>query len=407
MLTPSIGTTRVYRLLIPACRSATWIIVLQWAASVVIAQPLPADGDPLSEPLALAVRKMKGALSGVNAGADAHKAISAAVDGDSVTIRKIRDKLNIDDKARVALVALEVLGDPERDIIEPFTLLKYTFTVDRASHAMIPIADNRPTTRLIEKLKLELEFQPEAAPLTGHAIHFGLAVQLLRTAATNGSVVLADDVLFSRSQDPAMMERPAFSRLGSWTLLSYNDAVSERYSRVPYSVFVQKLLGQATETPVFCSGLWQDLLPYAEQLAPTSQQSWTWVYESIAKGFEAKRRYASGAFIRIIAANQKADHCFAVLLAALKRIPATDTVASRNIAIAYGYLVEALVHSGQDVTADRPDHRQITDLLASRLDARDMKSLVATRTAPRKSRPSNRRARKRQFPCGKSSVPEL
>lgn len=379
------GKRRAPKSLLLGVRNFVIILNLLGWAPVVVAQSQQDEGNAaLAAPLRLAEVQIKSEFKKAGAGKEASAGISAVIKGDVVTVRRVRDALGIDDKARVAMGALEVLADPQQDTIEPYTRVKYTFMVDRESHAMISTPDSRPTNKLIEKLKLELQFQPDAAALTGQAIHYGLATQLLRTAAArDGSVVLADDVLFSRGRDPYLMERPPFSGQGSWTLLSFNQTVSDKYNHLPYSVFLQTLIAQAKSTPVFSGGLWHDLLPYAENLSPGSQKAWGPVYVSVAEGFEGKRRYASGAFIRIVAANQKVDDCYPILLAALKSFPANDIAANRNIAIAYGYLVEMQVHFGKNVVTDRADHRDITTILASRLNEREMKNVIATRTAPR------------------------
>jgi hypothetical protein len=352
------------------------------------AQDRPAKGiDALSAARLLAVRLAQAEFTRAGSGAAASNGIVAAAKGDAPGIRGSRDELDIDDPGRVAMGALQVLTDPEQGMIEPYTRLKYNFSVDRQSHALMPTPDSRPTTRLMAKLRLELQFQPNAAVLTGHAIHYGLALQLLsQAAANNGSVVLADDVLFSRGNNPNSdgYLQPSFSAVSApWTLLSVNPAVSGKYSRLPYVVFLQTLINKTKRSPLFCSGIWQDLLPYAEELSPDSRRAWIPVYLAVAEDFETRRRYASGAFIRIFAAGQRPDDCYAVLIKALKSASETDKTANRAVAIAYGYLLEAQIHFGKDVSADRPQHLEITKLLTARLDKREMESVLATRSAPK------------------------
>ena len=192
------------------------------------------------------------------------------------------------DMVQEALLLLE----PAVDMMDPFGCIAYTLDYDQISTGFLPNGSSGPVAPVIDRLTELSKEEPTRCRVIADTVWFACVAQLMETVASGGSVIVADDVLYSKkiahSNAPTPLAGESRVRLRNGPRRQMSDAREWFLIREVYN---------AKNVPYFCSGLWLDAFRFAVRCDPDSQKRWEPTMRRIIADLTDDGRYASAAFI--------------------------------------------------------------------------------------------------------------
>ena len=249
----------------------------------------------------------------------------------------MRNAGETDEKFTILVASLPLL---ENEIVDPFTLLAYSFDFDKNSTAFIPNGKLDPVDATIANLREIGNHSPSLRPFIADTVRCVLAGVLLNYVNGGGNVGLSDDLLFSQKSQA----QTGGSGSMDHEQLCSNPAAREKFHGQRLW-FVSREVYRAK--PGFhITGIWQKAAEFAGEL--DFFVAGTLAVDLLQPGppLRGRRAVPVGA-ARVVVRTTTYNH-FDFLNEEAKQLDRSDKRKVTNLAIAFGYLTEWLALNGGD-----------------------------------------------------------
>lgn len=286
--------------------------------------------------------------------ADTRTAIAAMLKSDTVAGRTALARTN-DAHAESLRLAAGLLDNP---IIDPFSLIAYTFNYHEPSAAFIPNRNPDPVSVVTVALARRAESDAALRPYLADAVKTMCVVNLMQNLRAGGPVGLSDHILFSglrtrpvnRDSRPSGVQKrngalpdPAPLPMRARGAMDLEELCSDPEERKRY-------LGK-TNAPRYwflarnvrkdgyylCTGLWYNAMTFADKCDPASRDRWDKVFTAVAEAYAGEGRYTSALIVKMLSS----PNALPFLVDCTRRVDPEDSKRVTNLTIAFGYFLEA------------------------------------------------------------------
>lgn len=312
----------------------------------------PTPGAPAAaDPVDLIVSGFKpGEVS-----ADTRAAIAAMLKADTTEGRAALARNNDAHAESLRLAA----GLLDRPIIDPFSLIAYTFNFHEPSAAFIPNGQPDPVSVVTVALARRAEINPELRPYMADAVRTMCVVNLIQNLQTGRPVGLSDHILFSglRTRPPVKRDTRPSGVQKQYGALPDLDPLPPQ---APGAIDLEELssdpeerkryLGKANAARYWflarnvrrdgyylCTGLWYNAMTFADKCDPASGDRWDKVFNAVAQAYADEGRYTSALIVKMLSGTNAVPF----LIDCARRVDPKDTKRVTNLTIAFGYFLEA------------------------------------------------------------------
>jgi hypothetical protein len=287
--------------------------------------------------------------------ADTRTALAAMLKGDVEAGRTALARAN-DRHGRALRLAAGLLDSP---MIDPFSLIAYTFDFHEPSAAFLPNGKADPVGDVTAACSLAIQVDPELKPYFADAVKTMCVVQLINNLRAGRPVGLSDDILFSsvrvrpRPRDPRSSgDQKRYGPLPDANPLPKKDvgAVSMLEALCSDPEDRKRYLGKVNAPRYWflernfrkdgyflCTGLWYNAMAFADKIDPDSCKRWDGVFHVVATAYAEKGGYTSALIVKMLSGSNPIPF----LANCGQQVDAKDEKKVTNLVIALGYFLEA------------------------------------------------------------------
>jgi hypothetical protein len=260
-----------------------------------------------------------------------------------------------DPHGRALRLAAGLLDAP---IIDPFSLVAYTFNYHEPSAAFIPNRKADPVASVTAALGQAAQIEPEMRPYLADAVKALCVIQLIHNLRAGRPVGLSDHILFSglrtrpapRDPRPSAVQKrygplpqrdplpPQARGAMDFEELCSDPEDRKRYLGKPNAPRYWFLVRNVRNDRYYlCTGLWYNAMTFADKCDPTSRERWDKVFTAVVWAYADQGRYTSGLIVKMLSGTNAVPF----LGECVRRVDPKDAKRVTNLVIALGYFLEA------------------------------------------------------------------